>query len=521
MNNKYIKSLTLVIAFLILTITTIASYAYFSASVNGNNDAYNTVITTGTMQLLLTDGEQITLDNAIPRSSLTKTFKVKNTGTVATNYSIYFTDLINTFTDKNDLVYTLTSPTGCQNSNEKLVPSETGEEAIIVSSCQINSNQEHEYTLNITFKEDNTNQDDNKGKIFSAKISVNKYDYISNLVTGQTFNEQIKKLVDSNNTYESEVSEIKSFQRSLNAPTEDTDYINVADSSSNKPFLVWFDNDEILYYYTEADKIYFNSDSSYSFSNLVGLTSLDLSDFNTSKVTNMSYMFNRNLNIASLNLGNNFDTSNVINMEGLFYGLKALQSLDLKDKFNTSNVTNMSFMFSSMNSCTSLNLGNNFDTSNVTEMSYMFNGLNSFTKDSILELGDKFDTSNVKMMNGMFSYYGGSAINFGYKFNTSKVENMFKMFSFNWNMETLDISFMDTSNVINMENMFANTLIKTIFVSDKFVITKVNASGNMFLDDIKLVGGAGTTYDANHINRDYAHVDGGSSNPGYFTLKTS
>ncbi len=42
----------------------------------------------------------------------------------------------------------------------------------------------------------------------------------------------------------------------------------------------------------------------------------------------------------------------------------------------------------------------------------------------------------------------------------------------------------------------------------------------MFYDCDFLVGGAGTTYDSEHQNADYAHIDGGPDNPGYFTAKT-
>ena len=34
-----------------------------------------------------------------------------------------------------------------------------------------------------------------------------------------------------------------------------------------------------------------------------------------------------------------------------------------------------------------------------------------------------------------------------------------------------------------------------------------------------LVGGQGTAYDPAHTGADYAHIDGGTSNPGYFTAK--
>ena len=41
----------------------------------------------------------------------------------------------------------------------------------------------------------------------------------------------------------------------------------------------------------------------------------------------------------------------------------------------------------------------------------------------------------------------------------------------------------------------------------------------MFTGCTSLVGGMGTTYDENHVDKTYAHIDGGPSNPGYFTAK--
>ena len=41
----------------------------------------------------------------------------------------------------------------------------------------------------------------------------------------------------------------------------------------------------------------------------------------------------------------------------------------------------------------------------------------------------------------------------------------------------------------------------------------------MFYNSTNLVGGAGTRYDANHVDKTYARIDGGTSNPGYFTSK--
>lgn len=43
----------------------------------------------------------------------------------------------------------------------------------------------------------------------------------------------------------------------------------------------------------------------------------------------------------------------------------------------------------------------------------------------------------------------------------------------------------------------------------------------MFTGCTSLVGGAGTAYDADHIDHTYAHIDGGAANPGYFTSKNA
>lgn len=88
------------------------------------------------------------------------------------------------------------------------------------------------------------------------------------------------------------------------------------------------------------------TDMSYMFSNCQRLPSLDITHFDTSKVTTMWYMFQylgyQNLNPLSLDLSN-FRTSLVTNMGGMFSNA-SLTSLDL-DNWNTSSVTNMSSMF--------------------------------------------------------------------------------------------------------------------------------------------------------------------------------
>ena len=62
---------------------------------------------------------------------------------------------------------------------------------------------------------------------------------------------------------------------------------------------------------------------------------LDLSTWNTSKVTNMAYMF-ENLNTQKIKFSKKFDTSNVINMSNMF-AYCGFTDIDLS-MFNTSKV---------------------------------------------------------------------------------------------------------------------------------------------------------------------------------------
>ena len=49
----------------------------------------------------------------------------------------------------------------------------------------------------------------------------------------------------------------------------------------------------------------------------------------------------------------------------------------------------------------------------------------------------------------------------------------------------------------------------------------LDLDSSAFKDCTSLVGGQGTTYNASHIDKAYAHIDGGPSNPGYFTDKNA
>ena len=122
----------------------------------------------------------------------------------------------------------------------------------------------------------------------------------------------------------------------------------------------------------------------------------------------------------------------------------------------------------------------------------------------------------ITSMSYMFAYSQATTLDVS-NFDTSKVTNMGSMFV-NSKATTLDLSNFNTSNVTNMAQMFnSSTNLKTIYVSNKFNTDKVTSSTNMFRGCTNLVGGAGTKYNSSYVDKTYARIDGGTSNPGYFT----
>ena len=226
---------------------------------------------------------------------------------------------------------------------------------------------------------------------------------------------------------------------------------------------------------------------------------------NNKPIVSMSYMFLYS-KATTLDVSN-FDTSKVTNMYSMFLNSQAT-TLDVSN-FNTSKVTNMSYMFLG-SQATTLDVSN-FDTSKVTSMKQMFLNSQATTLDV-----SNFDTSKVTDMSYMFCNSQATTLDVS-NFDTSKVTDMSNMFSSS-KAPTLDVSNFDTSKVTDMSYMFDSSKnLKTIYASDKFVTTKVTSSTNMFRSCSKLTGGQGTKYDSNYIDKTYARIDGGTSSPGYFT----
>ena len=234
------------------------------------------------------------------------------------------------------------------------------------------------------------------------------------------------------------------------------------------------------------------TDMSYMFSGLSNLKSLDVSHFDTSKVTDMRRMFNDVHNVTELDVSQ-FDTRNVTNMRAMFYNMHNVKHLDVTN-FNTSNVGDMVAMFSHLYQLTELDV-TNFDTRNVTNMSSMFSGLSKLTKLDVTH----FNTSNVTDMSSMFD----GMINLEdldvTHFDTRNVTDMSRMFAELYKLKSLDVTRFNTSNVTDMGAMFSRVQTLTKLDVTNFDTRNVTTMDGMFNEMTNVTSLDVTKFDTHNV----------------------
>lgn len=147
-----------------------------------------------------------------------------------------------------------------------------------------------------------------------------------------------------------------------------------------------------------------------------------------------------------------------------------------------------------------------------------------FTECSNLETIVGLSNLNTENVLHMFAMFGGCSrletIPLE-NFNTEKVEDMAAMFAMCTNLRHLDLSSFNTSRVTNMQSMFSQcSSLTTIYVSSGWTTANVTESNDMFGGCTSLVGGNGTTFNSNHTDASFAHIDS-ENDPGYLTGATS
>ena len=458
-------------------------------------------------------------------------------------------------------------------TNYAPIPALSTPAQILQTAGKTNGNESNQLSIGMKLA-DNLESGNYTNKLILSFVS-NPYQMRAVMTTGKDFNRKVDSIVaslsndDGWGNKESVNHILRSTAAFNNIPAGAIDV--ESDETSDYPIKIWYDAaSKTIFYWTEANKIFLNKDSRYTFrgftkaedidvsnfdssevedmayffykmnslrslelssfntdktTDMTGmfayvnsLKKLDLTNFNTSKVTNMSAMFHSMAELNELNIAS-FNTEKVTNMNGMFYGASKLASLELSN-FDTSNVTDMGRMFSGMSSIQQLDLSH-FNTGNVTAMNDMFSLMTSLTQ---INFGANFDTSNVTDMTGMF-YQSTSLVNLDLShFNTRKVKSMISMFSQMSGLTILDISNFETPSLENAGSMFAidpgfSDNLEKIYVNQDFDTSKLTSSTNAFIRRNRLRGGNGSYLsDPSTADKTWFRVDRPGVQ-GYFTRK--
>ncbi len=175
-----------------------ATFAYFTASVSGNETASSVIIKAAQIgTITYKNGDIVSLDGtALPGDSATLKFSISSDtdSTDGVNYAIKWADVTNGFVNQDDLVYTLTGTGNTESGTLASVAEQTKAPATgtqtTIGTGKVMPNETHEYTLTLHYKETGSEQNSDQGKSFTGKVNIstgdNEYYYNASNKTGTT-----------------------------------------------------------------------------------------------------------------------------------------------------------------------------------------------------------------------------------------------------------------------------------------------------------------------------------------------
>ena len=290
---------------------------------------------------------------------------------------------------------------------------------------------------------------------------------------------------------------------------------NVSNDQYNSlaEIYAWIDSNGMFNWWSNATTVYWHPNTMRAFRNVSNITEIDLTGTDTSKVENFSHWFDTDRNLVriigkintsglKLEYNNNYNylntEDNTTSGKGLTYlfnDCNALTTVDLTE-IDTTNSSDLKRMFGGCRSLTQIDLSR-FNTANARSMHWMFRNCNSLTE---LDL-TSFDTTNVLNFYGMFVDTTGNSthlteITLGENFNTANARDFRRMFQ-------------------------GLSKLTTIHARSDFVITNNAPSSDMFRNDTRLVGAAGTSYATAYSSSNITSSMAKIATPeqsGYFTL---
>lgn len=236
-----------------------------------------------------------------------------------------------------------------------------------------------------------------------------------------------------------------------------------------------------------------------SFNSCREVTYIDMSRFDTKKITSIRNTFKDCSNLTYLNISG-WDISNVTGpTDFIFYGCSKLKHIDVSN-WDTGGSTDMNSIFSGCTVLEDIDVSN-WDTSNVVDMRNMFRGcyalkelnVSNWNVAKVTNFYYTFSYMNIETLDlsswqndvvtnlaGMFKECKITSLNLS-GFNTANVTTMADMFTNCINLKELNLSNWNVSKVTTMENMFANCIkLQSINFGNNWNMDKVTKTTTMF-----------------------------------------
>ena len=474
------------------------AYAYLAAGVN-NDKAQTASITTGTMNLTFADNDNGINEQMVIGNTITKKFKIQNTGSLDATASIYWSNLINTYM-RDSLTYELTVAPTETGTYEPIdlgnIPASSNE-TLLSDGIYVPAQTTYYYNLNITFENlKDIDQFDDLDAIMSTKFNIKStnYNMLRTIITTPSSG-TVTFLGGPTARQDYEAVYIVDH---INIPANATHSWDVS-HLQNGSVMAWNMNedgdDKYELYIGQEGGVVANVNSKYLFASMTNVINIDLTHLKTQKTRNVMGMFRALSSLTQLDLDKpNFDTSNVTIMDSFLQDNTNLTHLSM-DGLNTSKVTSMLQVFANCNSMTILDLSN-WDTKNVINMQSLFFGCSSLTSVGI----ENWDTSNVEKIRNMFSNCSSlETLNLS-NWNTSKVKSLAEMFFNCSNLRILNLSNWITTNVTDMNDLFLNCAKLTSLDLSSFDTKNVTNMSRMFCECKSLVMLDLSSFDISSVN---------------------
>lgn len=505
--NKKIIIITTILSLVLLSIG--LTYAYFTSQTN-NESGSTIVVKGGTMNIIYANGSgDIVMENIYPREKewVNKEFTVtgNNTTELSMDYRIYLQTTSNSFNQK-DLTLSISGTS--TNSEDTLVTK--NDIAIPVKGKTLlgrgvftSKTATHNYSLKIYYKETGENQNNGQDKTYTGYVTLDSGNELSyDCLIEQEQTSATTEISTFNGPYNRDQFETVIFKNTNTVPSNVIDSWDVSNNQNGSvmAYILDEDNDGLYELYIGQDGgVVANPNSARLFNYFTKVTKYDLTYFDTSKVTTMRLMFNKNFSLETIDISNfktsnvtdltalfqvntklteikglaNLDVSNVTSLSNAFMDCSSLKSLDITG-WNTSKVEAMSSTFDDCSSLEEIKGLEDIDTSKVTTMRFLFNH-------NVLKSLDlsKWNTSNVTDFFGIFNVSKIADLSSVANWDTSKVTNMQQVFRY-VNYETIDISgWINNSNLLITNLMFYHATIKNLYMN-KLSFDSVTDYQNMF-----------------------------------------